>query len=162
MKQLLSLFVILFGSSSFASTATVEIKIDAEIRKVTVSGKSGSFEMKKTYDQFWASQVELHSQNLDVNPKIASGPMKKEKFLDSEHYPVIYVRQLQCIRENKQCSLTLQVKGISKTIQARLVENGSATQIKFNFLLSDFNISQKIHFWKIDNTAEATVELSQF
>lgn len=149
----------LFSASAFASTASVKISIKSNIKAVTVTAKSMPFVIQEDDQGMMIKEVVVKTANLSVTPNMAAGKMKKKQFLNVENYPEITVNTIVCESATAKCSLNLKIKGIENSLAGTYSTTATGARIRFDMLLSEFDISQKISLFSINDKALVEVDI---
>lgn len=159
----ISLFFLINTSAVFASNGSLEINIKTNV-DVKVSSLLNNVVVQKMENGFLIDQATVESQKLAVIPGVALSKLRSTNFLNVNNYPYIYVHQVKCVFANERmgfCDGSLEIKGhINKISKAQFSFINNTLIINFNFLLSDFDISQRVFLFRINNIAAAKVQLA--
>lgn len=164
-KSALIVFIFFSALGAYAGSGQIKIKLKS-VTDVEATYSSANINMVRTDYGFSLIEQRVDVLQLEVDPSAAKKMMRSKKMLNAEKYPEIVVSNVVCIStaaETGSCKGDLQVKGVKKPIRHSVfkVEN-NILYLKFDFLLSDYNIARKALLFKIDDLAlvEAAIRLN--
>jgi hypothetical protein len=144
----------------------IELDVSGFVGKVKVRGAPENFYLNPWADQngFSIEQAQVISKRLNVMPFPASGVIHQPGFLDSKVYERIIVSNIECQRlrpevDSGKCTGFLNIKGIIRRVTGAVyARTRGQTQIRFQFLLSDFRIEKDYFLWEISDIASVNVQ----
>ena len=165
MKTLTSLtLLLLLGFTAKANDGEVRIMLDSA-RTVTIQADVKGIQLEETQTGYYVQKAVVKTSTFNTTPSIVRGRLKSQKILDTNNYPEIYMTELICTAQNENvnqgyCSGDLEIKGHKKAISASYKTINQKIVIQFDFLLSDYNIAQRVFLFNIKNTAHAEIKIN--
>lgn len=164
-KSTIVILICLNSILAYAGNGQIKIKLKS-ITDVEATYNSANINLVKSNTGFLLPQQIVKVEDLNVAPAATKNMMRSEKMLNAEKYPEIIVSKVVCsytAADKGNCTGDLKVKGVSKPIKQGFFKvEKNIFYLKFNFLLSDYNIARKALLFKIDDLAlvEAAIQFN--